>query len=126
MGWRKELGEQIRAARISAGLSQEALASKTSVKREQISNIERGKCAPAVNIVTEIAAALGRDFEVGGCRIGRTREEIQSGRGPAEIPHQTSFEFDVQHRFEAASLTVTSVHEESIELRAVFSRIRSA
>ena len=123
--WRQKLGAQIRDARNKAGLSQQQLAEKTSVKREHISNIELGKNSPAVKIVTDIAKALDQAFDVDGCRIEPTFNEVPVS-GPAAIAQQMSLEFGVEHHFTATSLTVTSMDDEVLEMRAVFSRVRSA
>ena len=103
-------------------MSQEGLSAKVSARfsitRAQISNIERGKSAPAVNIVTEIAEALGTEFLIGGCRIGKCIRQVT---GPLTVmPRQLSLEFDVEHKFDSASLKLTSMHEDSISLQAVF------
>lgn len=127
MSWRLELGGQIRKARESAQMSQEGLAAKVSdrftISRAQISNIENGKSAPAVNIVTEISEILRTEFEIGRCKIGK-RTELPAG-SLTVVPRQLSLEFDVEHRFAAASLKVTSTPEDSISLRAVFTRARA-
>lgn len=122
MGWLSELGGQIREARKLAKMSQEELSAKVSVRfsitRAQISNIERGKSAPAVNIVTEIAEALGTEFVIGGCRIGKRTEQVTGQL--TVMPRQLSLEFDVEHKFDSASLKLTSMREDSISLQAVF------
>jgi transcriptional regulator with XRE-family HTH domain len=110
---------------MEAGLSQQQLADMTSVKREHISNIELGKNSPAVKIVTDIATALRMSFELDGCTIGPTEKRQESSR-PVAVPEQMSLAFDVEHQFAAASVILTSASMDSIELRAVFSRIRIA
>ena len=126
MGWLLDLGGQIQKARKSAKMSQEGLAAKVSarfpISRAQISHYESGLSAPAVNIVTEIAEALGTEFVVGGCRIGKRTEQVA---GPLTImPRQLNFEFDVEHKFDSATLKLTSMPEDSISLQAIFTHER--
>ena len=129
MQWKKELGKQIREARESANMSQEGLSGEISARfsypytRAQISHIENGKSAPAVNIVSAIAEVLRVEFEVGGCRIGK-RSELALGR-LSVMPQQLCLEFDVEHSFSAASLKLISLPENSISLQAVFTRRKS-
>lgn len=49
---------RVRAARLSAGFSQEALARRVGVSRQTIVNIEHGS-EPRVRLALGIAAALG-------------------------------------------------------------------
>jgi transcriptional regulator with XRE-family HTH domain len=113
MSWRKELGLQVRTARTAKRLSQQELALKTSVTREQISNIENGKSAPAVNIVTEIAAALDTVFIVGGYQICSVSTVPKAAEAPSQVK-QLSLAFDIDHRFHAASIRLDSVEDETV------------
>ena len=115
MTWRKELGDKIRAERIAKGLSQEELAAKTSVSRAQISNIEKGKSKPAVNIVTDIADALGASFVIGGCRISRVLPGTVSSHKPPPA-QQLCFTFDTDYRFSAGSLRINSAETDVLLL----------
>jgi transcriptional regulator with XRE-family HTH domain len=125
MTWQIELGEQIRNARTKAGVSQEGLSAKISsifsytYTRAQISNIEHGKSAPPVNIISAIAEILSVEFEVRGCRIGKRSES--EGRLTV-MPQQLSFPFDVEHSFSSATLKLTAMPENSLLLQAVFVR----
>ena len=106
-------------------MPQTCLKNKNPIKREHISNIELGKNSPAVKIITDIARALDRTFEIDGCRIEPTPDGVLYG-GPISLPQQMVFEFGVEHRFAAASLTLTSTEDDMVEVRAVFSRRRGA
>jgi transcriptional regulator with XRE-family HTH domain len=55
----KILGENIRAQRIKAGLSQERLAEKANLARNYIGNIERAEYKVTVETLAQIAKALG-------------------------------------------------------------------
>ena len=54
----KILGETIRAHRLKAGLSQEALAEKANLARNYIGNIERAEYKVTVETLAQIAQAL--------------------------------------------------------------------
>jgi transcriptional regulator with XRE-family HTH domain len=126
MLWKTELGNQIRKARESAEMSQEALSAEISARfpykytRAQISHIEKGRSGPAVNIVSAIAEILKTEFEVGGCKIGSS-DKGQLGQLTV-MPQQLSFQFDIDYVFSAASLKLTSLPEDSVLLHAVFTR----
>jgi len=122
MNWQRELGEQIRKARNAAGISQERLAETLSVTREQLSNYENGRCAPPVNVVTEIVTALRVEFVVGGCRIAL---DDQKQRTVQPVPQQLCFAYDTEHRFSPATVTIKPT-EHSIHISAVIPRSRLA
>lgn len=109
MTWRTELGEQIKKARLAADLTLEELASQVSVSRVQLGNYEKGKSAPPVNIVTEIASALKVEFEVSGYRI----TSVASPQLVRPVPQQLSLALDTDHKFASASLRVTPSMEEN-------------
>lgn len=121
MNWQRELGEQIRKARKAAGISQERLAETLSVTREQLSNYENGRCAPPVNVVTEIIVALRVDFVVGGCRLALDDQKQRS----LQLPQQLCFTYDTEHRFSPATVTIKPT-EHSIHISAVIPRSRLA
>jgi len=52
------LGENIRSARIAAGLSQEKLAEKAELSRNYIGNVERAEYQITVEALARIAKAL--------------------------------------------------------------------
>ena len=52
------LGDQLRKARLRAGLTQEALASKARISREYVSQLERGVNSPTVETLSRICAAM--------------------------------------------------------------------
>lgn len=120
MSWLQELGREIRKERLKANLTQEQLAEKLSVKREQLSNYENGKSAPAVNIVTEIAEALGVELTVRGFKItsvGAKKKE------DAPVPEQLTLQFGTEHKFRAASVSLTPAEEgQSLMLKVTLLR----
>jgi transcriptional regulator with XRE-family HTH domain len=122
MTWQEELGETIRRVRKDAGLSQDQLASKLSVSREQLSNYENGKSSIPVNVMAEIVAELKRDFVIRGCRI--TLDELRKRGAQAPI-NQLCFTYDKEHRFENATLTIKPTAH-SVLITAVAKRLRRA
>jgi transcriptional regulator with XRE-family HTH domain len=54
----KTLGENIRSARVKAGLSQEQLAEKADLSRNYIGNVERAEYKITVETLARIAKAL--------------------------------------------------------------------
>ncbi|HEY5232171.1 MAG TPA: helix-turn-helix transcriptional regulator [Verrucomicrobiae bacterium] len=56
---REIIGETILKYRMKAGFSQEALAEKADIHPNYVGRIERGECAPTVEILLKIAHALG-------------------------------------------------------------------
>jgi len=57
--YRRILGENIRASRKQAGLSQEKLAEKAELNSAYVSDVERGKENISVDALMRIANALG-------------------------------------------------------------------
>jgi transcriptional regulator with XRE-family HTH domain/quercetin dioxygenase-like cupin family protein len=58
-----QVGEHIRAERVSQGLSLRALARTVGLSASLISQIETGKCQPSVSTLYSITAALGVSIE---------------------------------------------------------------
>lgn len=54
-----KIGEAVRARRIAAGLSQEALADSAKIDRSHMGKIERGERNVTLLLVERIATALG-------------------------------------------------------------------
>ena len=61
---RERIGREISELRKDAGLSQTDLAKKIGSDRSYISKIERGRQHISINVLTNIAAALGARVEV--------------------------------------------------------------
>lgn len=58
----KSLGERIRLARTSIGLSQEALAERAGLHRTYVSSVERGERNPTLATLLKLGEALGVDL----------------------------------------------------------------
>ena len=52
------LGDEMRKARLAAGLTQEKLAAKANVSREYINYVERGKSQPTVAMFIRLCKAM--------------------------------------------------------------------
>lgn len=59
-----KINEQIKAARLTAGLSQSGLADLTGIDRVNIIALEKGRRNPGVQTLSKLAQALGCIFEV--------------------------------------------------------------
>jgi len=55
----QKFGKVVRRRREAAGLSQEALADRAGLHRTYISLLERGLRMPSIQVVRQLAAALG-------------------------------------------------------------------
>jgi transcriptional regulator with XRE-family HTH domain len=100
LDWMADLGVQMRDAREKRNMSQDELAEKVHKSRQSINLYENGKGNPDFRVVAEIAAALGKEFNVLGCTIGP--DDVIRHLPPAE---QLCFEFDRDHTF-LAKLTI--------------------
>jgi transcriptional regulator with XRE-family HTH domain len=53
------LGDELRKARIAAGLTQEELGFKADISRNYVSLLERGEKSPTMQILQRVCKALG-------------------------------------------------------------------
>jgi transcriptional regulator with XRE-family HTH domain len=54
-----KLGEELRKARLAAGLSQEELAFKAEISRNYVSLLELGEKSPTVHVLLKVCKSLG-------------------------------------------------------------------
>jgi transcriptional regulator with XRE-family HTH domain len=52
------LSDELRKARLQAGLTQEELAAKASISREYVNYLERGKRSPTVEVFVRLCKAM--------------------------------------------------------------------
>lgn len=71
------LGRAIRAHRLAAGLSQEALAERAGLHWTYVSQVERGRRNVSVDALGRLGSALG----VPGWRLLRDAEDEQASAG---------------------------------------------
>lgn len=56
---RRAIGEQIRTARVHAGLSQQTVAERAGISLDNYGRIERGQASPTLDTLFGISDALG-------------------------------------------------------------------
>lgn len=56
---RRAFGRRVRALRLEAGISQEALAERAGLHRTYVSSVERGQRNVGLDNIRKLAAALG-------------------------------------------------------------------
>ena len=54
------LGNAVRAARVTRGLSQEELAAAAEISSRYLSKVEQGQANPTIEVLLAVAEALGR------------------------------------------------------------------
>ena len=59
MDMRRIVGENVRRARIGAGMTQEQLAERCGFSQQYLSGLERGRRNPTIVTLYELAQALG-------------------------------------------------------------------
>lgn len=59
MDMRRVVGENLRQARLAAGLTQEQLAERSGFSQQYLSGLEQGKRNPTIVSIYELALALG-------------------------------------------------------------------
>jgi len=117
----RKFGRQIKAARLAVGISQEQLATKTSVSRAQLSNYENGKCDVPTQVAAEIAKALEIVFVVRGCRIGH---DLANRPPLATEEHQLSLKFDAEHSFPEAGVSIRPTRDSIVITTTIARRHR--
>lgn len=53
------LGDELRKARLKAGLTQEQVAARTRISREYVSQLERNRQSPTVDMLLRVCRTLG-------------------------------------------------------------------
>jgi transcriptional regulator with XRE-family HTH domain len=53
------LGDELRKARLKAGLTQEQVAARTRISREYVSQLERNRQSPTVDMLLRVCRILG-------------------------------------------------------------------
>lgn len=72
------LGGEIKALRLNAGLSQEALALAADVDRTYVSQLERGVANPSLIILHRISMVLGKEIQI--TFLDSSRQKHQGNR----------------------------------------------
>ncbi len=53
------LGDELKKARLKAGLTQEQVAARARISREYVSQLERGRQSPTVDMLLRVCRILG-------------------------------------------------------------------
>ena len=64
MELRKQFGTNVRKHRLAAGFTQESFADHAGLHRNYVSDIERGRRNPTLEVVEKVSLALGVDASV--------------------------------------------------------------
>jgi HTH-type transcriptional regulator / antitoxin HipB len=59
-----EIGEQVRALRVEAGLTQQELADAIGTTQSAVARLEGGGSVPTLGTLDKVAGALGRELHV--------------------------------------------------------------
>ena len=83
------LADELRRARVAAGLSQEKLAAKAGISREYVNYLERGKRSPTVTVFVKICRALGEyPPEVLARMLSQPRKHFEPGKAKEQAPRK--------------------------------------
>jgi len=72
------LGDELRKARLKAGLTQEQVAAQARISREYVSQLERNRQSPTVDMLLRVCAML----KVSASRLIAKVEKADSGGRP--------------------------------------------
>lgn len=67
------LGDELRKARLKAGMTQEKLSYAAGVDRTYISDLERGKKSPTVDLLIRLCEALGTRASLLVARVEKSK-----------------------------------------------------
>jgi putative transcriptional regulator len=99
--WNEQLGQQIKTARESAGLTQDALARTAGVSRQMLNQYENARRDPPTEALAKIAVRLGQPLIVSGYTI-----EVHRGKASRTAPPQLRLDFDKTHSYPGAVLKI--------------------
>jgi transcriptional regulator with XRE-family HTH domain len=78
------LGQRIRAARLSYGMSQAELARRVHISKTAMNDIEQNRTAdPGFSVVERIAEALGLSVQSFAQGVSKSRDAVPQRRAPA-------------------------------------------
>jgi transcriptional regulator with XRE-family HTH domain len=72
------LGDELKRARLKAGLTQEQVAARARISREYVSQLERNRQSPTVDMLLRVCRILGTSAS----RIIATVEKAKSDSAP--------------------------------------------
>lgn len=102
--WKQTLGSQIRSARKSARMSQDALADAVGKSRQIIGRYESGSDVPSVDILGNIALQLSmKEININGYRFS---VEHRAEKSP-DAPEQLKLDYGKEHTYRGATIKIT-------------------
>jgi transcriptional regulator with XRE-family HTH domain len=116
MGWKKDLGDRIKAARKGTGITQKKLADRVGVSRQMVCRYENGSDPPSLEVLSKIASVLDlTNLEIGGMRVSLAKRAPGRPRAAGvqlNLPfakHRTFKRAEVQVALREGKLHVTAV-----------------
>ena len=106
MSWQQSLGQQIKEARLRAGVSKVQLATAIGRSRKMIPRYEDGSDGVSPDLLAKIAVALRMtEVDINGHRFSiKQRAEQES----AELTEQLKLDFDKEHVFPGGVIRITA------------------
>jgi transcriptional regulator with XRE-family HTH domain len=106
MTWQLALGQQIKEARLKAGLSQVDLAKAIGRSRKMIPRYEDGSDAVSPDLLAKIAVTLGMTkVDVNGYRFSI---EHRTDPETVETTEQLTLDFNKEHVFQGGLIKITA------------------
>ncbi|MES2631547.1 MAG: helix-turn-helix transcriptional regulator [Pseudomonadota bacterium] len=105
-----QLGERLRRARKSQGLSAVALAERAGVSRMTLSSVEAGQPAPTMGTYLRVLSALGLSGDLALVASGELRSGVPSTSATEVVIPAANARHDIQ------DLQSLMLHEEAIKL----------
>ncbi len=100
----KLLGDQLKQARETRGLSVAEAAKTLKVKRQTLYNYENGKWLPKMRVLIEATNAWNWHFELKGCDVVPREPSVKA---PAKSPAvQTEFRFGTSRSYKAKTVRI--------------------
>ncbi|MGH9397576.1 MAG: helix-turn-helix transcriptional regulator [Terriglobia bacterium] len=100
----KGLGDQLRKARVTSGLSVANAAEVLRVTRQMLYNYEKGNSLPRLDVLTRAARAWGATFELGGCKV--LPETTRTKSEQAALPVQLELAYQKERLYKGASVRI--------------------
>ena len=101
------VGEQIRAARKSRGVTQQQLADRIGMSRPSLIDYEKGKTPVTVDLLTNIADALDVPFIVDGYMLSKRVASVET----RVQDNQLCFEFETEQTFHNAIVRIKPMRD---------------
>lgn len=100
----KLLGDQLRKARESRGLSVAEAAQILKVKRQTLYNYEKGRWLPKMRVLDAASSAWNWRFELSGCNVVPQEPSLKPPAKRQEV--QTEFRFGTARSYRAKTIRI--------------------